>query len=209
MRASYFNTVFFISITIFGCTSKDRRAAVGIANFTDTIYKTEVSFFENGDTLRQYYTYYFKPTDLSLDTSNFFYTACKTPCSKEEIYKVYFPRKQVVSFCDSMLKTFPPNPNNEWDEYFNTRVVYKKIREDAAENKTGDGVYYGEIVILIDRFRPFIVNLLNNDKPKYVIVQNEDNQPGGEYRNYLFKTHAGDTVYIDGMTLRPIPIKVD
>ncbi|HOZ80515.1 MAG TPA: hypothetical protein PLY34_21160 [Ferruginibacter sp.] len=201
--------VLYLSLLVIGCNYRADTLINRCTNFTDTIRKTTISFSEKGDTIKHFLRYYFSPAGVPIDTSNFFYTACLRPCEDKNIYRVYFQRDKVVGFCDSMLHSFPPNPNNEWDEYFNTRVVYNAIKEQAASNKNDEVVYDGELYILLERFKPFIISSITKDSPNCLIILIEDDRPGGAFKSYNFLTPLGDTVYLDGETLRQIDIKMN
>ena len=135
---------------IISCMENTKWQNVDDINFTDTLYETHFSLTNKGDTVFQYDTIYFAPTDLSIDTSGFFYEASTIPTSKDKTYKIYFNSKKVVSFCDSILKKFPPNPNNELDDYFNDRLLYQALREEASNNKLNEAIFVDELHTLLD-----------------------------------------------------------
>ena len=183
---------YFLLIATTSCISKVEKTCTEPINFNDTVRKTHISLSEGGDTIKHYQTFYFSPVDQSVDTSSFFYTACKRPCSDEGIYKIYFPRKKVIEFCDSMINSFLLNPNSLWDAGF----VYNAIRVQAAANENDEVVYADELTILLDRFRPLIWNHALGDKPNYIIIE-LDKESNSELKCYYIKTTSCDTIILN------------
>jgi hypothetical protein len=207
--------VAFVFIPLSSCAQNQNIQTVASINFNDTIRKTETSLLENGDTLKTFFTYYFKSTNPFVDTSSFFYIACNQPCTKENMYKVYFPRKSVVDFCDSIVNILTnemnimqaDSANTVWGKYYGyaqEKSTYESIRSQAFANKNDEIEIFGELAILLERFDPFIVNPIKNDKPKFIMIEIEKPHYGIGNKTYRFKTMNGDTVYLAGAILNEV-----
>jgi hypothetical protein len=212
MRAVLNYIVLFVFIPVSSSAQNQKMPTSATINFSDTIRKTEISVLENGDTLKTFFTYYFKPTNSSVDTSSFFYTSCNHPCSEENMYKVYFARKKVVNFCDSMITIFTnemnlmkaDSTNADWGKFYGyaeEKAIYESIRNQAFANKNDEVEIFGELAIILERFDPYIINLTRNDKPKYIMIEIEKPQFGNVNKTYRFKTMDGDTIYLAGAIL--------
>jgi len=205
----------FIFIPVSSYAQNQNIQTTAPINFSDTIRKTETSLSENGDTLKTFFTYYFKSTNPHVDTSSFFYIACNLPCTKENMYKVYFPRKSVVDFCDSIINILTnemnimqaDSANTVWNKYYGfaqEKDTYESIRSQALANKNNEIEIFGELAILLERFDPFIVNPIKNDTPKFIMIEIEKPHNGIANKTYRFKTRNGDTIYLAGSILNEV-----
>lgn len=138
-------------------------------NFKDTLYKTLVFYFQNGDTTLEHDTIYFSPTDLTIDTSNFFYVACKEPCSNQNIYKIYFQLQKVIRLCDSMLSVLSPYKNEGSGSLYEEELTYEHLKGQAAANKMRDPVNITELATLLEHLKPLVINSATRDTARYLI----------------------------------------
>src|SRR5215212_1300658 len=92
----------FLVFCFEGCFDGKQRIDSEI-NFKDTLYRSRILTINDGDTIWQHDTIYYSRTNTRVDTSNFFYKACKQPCLDQEVYRIYFQREKVILFCDSTL----------------------------------------------------------------------------------------------------------
>jgi hypothetical protein len=208
MRTAFFLKSLFLIVLFSGCRIRSDSEVNQAVNFKDTLFEVEVIYADSSDTIKQHNKIYFTPTDFSIDTSNFYYTACKQPCSEGHQYKVYFNRQAVVSFCDSMLRAIPTYKNQGDEVLFYERISYEHIRERAKENKKDDVIYVDELPILLERFNPLIVNSRNNDKPTYIINRFESRRIE-EYKTYNIRSNTGDTILLAIKTIRPTEIEFE
>lgn len=197
-------SIVLISLAV-SCSDKTIRQS-NIINFKDTIYRNTILMANNGDTMRQKDTIYFAPTDLKVDTSGFYYSASANPWSQEKEYKIFFPRKKVIDFCDSMLNTFPPNPTNEMDDFFEERNLYKTLKEEAVSNRLNEAIRVDELPTLLERFSPFILNPYTGDKPAYIIITKREEYTS-ELKLYQIKTKTGDTILLDVNVIKPVALE--
>jgi hypothetical protein len=200
----------FICVLLFSsCTYNANKRFGDNINFKDTSYNKQVVAINNGDTILQYDTVYFTPINVTIDTSNFSYEACKQPCAKKDIYKIYFQRDLVVSFCDSMLTVLPLYKNNN-DEYIRVeRHFYEHLKEQAINNNMGEGIYADDLPILLHRFNPLIINYATNDTPKYIIVTHEgvgSSKEKNDAETYNIKSKLGDTIFLSTSRIKEVEI---
>jgi len=208
MRIALFLIFIFLDLLLQGCGTPNDSVIDERVNFKDTLFETKVIFADSSDTLKQYNKIYYTPTDFSIDTSNFYYTACKQPCSEGKGFKVFFNRQAVVGFCDSILNTIPKYKNQGDDVIFFERITYEHIRDQAIKNKMDNAIYVDELQILLDRFNPYIVSRENKDKPTYIINCLESSR-NDEYKTYNFKSKTGDTIFLAIKDMRPAEIEME
>lgn len=191
-----------LALTVIVSCSNNNEILKKKINYTDTLYQTKILSIDNKDTIKEIHKVYFSPTNSNIDTSNFFYEACKEPCDEKNLYKVFFSRAEVIMFCDSFLTTFPVFKNKFEDENFFEKLDYENIKEQASKNKMNETMSMDQLGILLERFHPFITNLPFTNKPSYVIIDEYETQGGGKYQNYLFKVNNGDTILITSKIIR-------
>ncbi|HYH14518.1 MAG TPA: hypothetical protein VD794_04835 [Flavisolibacter sp.] len=193
-------------IIIAGCISCTNPLRQSQINFNDTLYSTQLFSVNGADTIRKHVKTYYKAVDTAVVKSEFYYTVSKDYGNINATYKVYFNRDSVIAFCDSMLKALPPKPENSFDYYFNERVFYKEILEQAIKNDMGTTEMTEELDILLTRLKPFIINESTGDKPSYTIVTYNFSTRNGskieEDRTHVFKAHNGDTIHLSFTTLQ-------
>lgn len=194
-----------IIILLCSCTVNTTQKSVDDLNLTDTVYNAHIISVNNGDTIWQRDTIYFTPTSTNDEMSNFFYEACEQPCSAENSYKIYFKRERVIEFCDSLLAATPVYKNEGDEDIFFARLIYDHLREQAVKNKMDDSYYVDELTILLERFSPLIINHTTSDKPKYMIIKNED-RTSWAVKTYNIKSKTGDTIVLNAITTRTIEI---
>lgn len=173
----------------------------------DTLHRNYIISIDKGDTLKRDDKIYFTSTDQSINTSHFYFEGCNPPCMRQNIYKIYFEREKVVEFCDSMLSAIPEYRNQGDDTIFYRRISYSHLKEQAANNKMDEAIYVDELPILLDRFRPLMVNTNTLDKPPYIIVTYVNETHVG-YKTHSIKTRLGDTIVLSTLNTRPHDIEL-
>jgi hypothetical protein len=174
-------------LTLLSCSEKSKTANTLPIEFADTIRRTEVKKISDGDSLVEYQTITFTPNDFTVPIDSFYYEASRRRYEKGESYRIYFDKKKVIAYCDSMLKTL----GTETLDNFNALQVYSAILKNAQEG-FGDAIFVNETHYLMNRFRPLIVNPETGHKPAYYFTINR-RSPEREDIKREFVTQKGDT----------------
>ena len=157
-------------LTLLACSEKPKTANSLQVDFTDTIRRTEVKKFSDGDSLVVYQIITFTPNDLTVPIDSFYYEASRRHDDKGENYRIYFDRKKVISYCDSMLKALSHDTLGDFDA-IQMYSVYSSILKNAQQG-FGDAIFLSETHYLLNRFRPLIVNPETGYKPDYYFMIN-------------------------------------
>ncbi|WP_090661652.1 hypothetical protein [Parafilimonas terrae] len=204
---------FLLIVFIVSCSTNTSKTFVDSISFKDTLYKTHVFYFQNGDTTLEHDTIYFSPTDSAIDTSNFFYVACKEPCSNQDIYKIYFKRDKVIRLCDSMLQVLSPYKSKGSGSFYEEELTYEHLKEQAVANKMNEPVNVTELATLFEqRLNPLIINSATSDTPRYIITiratigTSKDILPS-VMTTYNIKNRFGDTIFLSTGTIKEVPLK--
>jgi hypothetical protein len=192
-------------VVISSCASRNNYLVDG-ANLKDTIYRQDTEVISN-DTFIHKHKFFYVSTDTTVPLSNFYYEACVPPCKDGDSYRIYFDKDKTLAFCDSMLRSFPPVKDNEFDDYWDEKNLYTRFIKERITKGKLDVVRADEEITLLNRFHPSIINSITGHKPKYMIVHEEDNVPGDAWRGYFIKTLKGDTLCLDLEMLRLLPIQ--
>ena len=147
------NFYIVILLTIFSCTEKIAKPSVPI-NINDTIIKNvKTEIF--GDSVIEKQIITFTESDNSLPMDSFYYKL-------KNGYRLYFDRKKVIEYCDSILKTF----GAETLENFNLVSLYSSILSSAKDGME-ESIFVSETHHLLTRFRGFIIHPETQHKPVF------------------------------------------
>ncbi|HTF29819.1 MAG TPA: hypothetical protein VK625_13290, partial [Flavitalea sp.] len=79
---------------------------------------------------------------------------------------------------------------------YNEIYIYERLKQYAIHNKEISYTHMGDPAILLNRFRPLIMNEISGKSVKsYVMVK--EIHPNAEYRNFYIKMSNGDSLLID------------
>jgi hypothetical protein len=190
-------------LSLLSCSEKSKTTNTLPIDLTDTIRRTEVQKFADGDSLVEYQTITFSPNDFTVPIDSFYYEASSRRHEKGESYRIYFDKGKVIAYCDSMLKALGP----ETLDNFNARQMYSAILKNAQEG-FGDAIFVSETHYLMNRFRPLIVNPETGHKPAYyfTIIRKSSEREDIERE---FVTQKGDTFGLSWENVWIADIKVD
>jgi hypothetical protein len=196
MTNSILISIIACSLCFSACYNKTNTTTDNKINFRDTIHNRSIWTVTNdGDTMWQHDNIYFVPTDQTLDTSSFSFNACERPCSY--LYKVYFQKNKVISYCDSMSAVLSKYKRQGDLDIFYARYYYEHLKEQAQNNTMKD-LNNNEIAVLLDGVRPLIINPTTGYRPQYYMVNHKlikhGNMITSNSKTYDFKGKEGDTV---------------
>jgi hypothetical protein len=180
--------IIILILALLSCGEKSKTSNTLPKDFTDTIRRTEVQKFADGDSLVEYQTITFTPNDFTIPIDSFYYEASSRRHEKGESYRIYFDKEKVIAYCDSMLKSLGPETLNNFDA---RRQMYISILKNAKEG-FGDAIFVSETHYLMNRFRPLIVNPETGHKPGYYFTINRRSSQREDIERE-FVTQKGDT----------------
>ena len=190
-------------LTLLSCSEKSKTASSLPIDFADTVRRTEVKKFSDGDSLVQYETITFTPNDFTVPIDSFYYEASGRRYNSGENYRIYFDKQKVIAYCDSMLKALGPETLSN----FNDLQVYSAILKNAKEG-FGDAIFISETHHLMDRFRPLIVSPETGHKPSYYFTINRRSSEREDIERE-FVTQKGDTFRLSWENIWVADLKVD
>ena len=162
----------------------------------DTIHHKRF-YVEQNDTTWWNETIIHIPTDTLLDISNSAFEAGNFNSNdKLEKYKVYFDRKEVIAYCDSVLSLIPLEDSRH-GRLFVRRTGHELIREYAVKNKLGEIPMADALPILLKRFHPLVIKEDNGYKPPSIILRIEDNSVG-IWRHYYVINNNDTLLFANG-----------
>jgi hypothetical protein len=198
MRLLFYHIM--LILTLLSCSE---RSTIPAVNISDTIRRAEVVRSLDGDTLIEYQTITFTPTDPTVPMSNFYYKARSRDSEKGENYRIYFDKQKVIIYCDSVLKVLGP----ETEDNFNGVLLYSSIL-DNAQKGFGETIFVGEAHFLLNRFRPLIVNARTGHKPAYFFTTNRKSLEREDIERE-FVSEKGDTLSLSWVNVWIGNMKID
>lgn len=204
--------VHFILITLIGlaaCDDSTRKAesiseSHNVNHFSNVIQAREfgdtirIEIEKRGDTLIKHYidlkgvandnfdnsfnvicTYHEKPNDTTIKST--FYVSFMD-------FRFYFDRGEIISYCDSIMKSL----TSAYDKEFGIKY-YDNLKYHALTENKSDIIYLNVEPELIDKFNCSIVNIKTKEKPKSILIENYQTEFSGGI-NYYLLTNKGDTI---------------
>lgn len=154
----------------------------------DTIERTIVKKFGDGSELVEQQVISFTENNLSVAMDSLYYNADGHYPEMGQGYRIYFDRKKVIAFCDSMLQAFGP----ENLENFNDVSTYRSILNRARTGKS-ETIIYDATHCLLNRFVPLVVHQPSGHKPAYYFSIHSKSSQREEITRH-FVSQKGDTL---------------
>lgn len=186
-------------ILIFDACSNKVKRDLQIKIQGDTV---KIITQSSGDTVfKQYVRLDNKSEENHSDTSIFFSKSIDTTIFKSNFYftnkgfRIYFDKAKVAAFCDSIIKTTPPDKPDEGFVNWSIIDSMERLKKQAQSNDVMEEELAGWLSDLLERFNPLIINETTKQISKSLLKEKFLSKTFG-FRKYSSINQQGDTSFI-------------